>query len=82
MHEDEEKCKYRKTQIKYFEHEIKDKIQAISKLKAPTSVTELKCILGMIQCLSRFMSDLTTIIQLILKLKKIDVLCLGPPKAK
>ena len=66
-----EKFGLRKTSFEYFSHIISQaglsaypkKVQSVRELKAPENVAELQRVLGMINYLGRYITDLSTIIK-------------------
>ncbi|KAK3091772.1 hypothetical protein FSP39_022529 [Pinctada imbricata] len=76
-----DKCEFRKPEIEYLGHVISAdgvkpsyaRIEAIRELPAPTNVTELRRIIGMINYLGRFVPNMATIISPITELLKEDV---------
>ena len=66
-----EKCCFRQSEIQYYGHIISgdgvhvnpEKVRAIRDLAAPTNLTELRRILGMINYLGRFLPDLSTVMK-------------------
>lgn len=65
------KCVFRQQSVSYFDHILRtdgvkpnlERITAIRGMKPPTNVSELRRILGMINFLSRFIKDLSTVLQ-------------------
>ena len=76
-----EKCEFRKSKIEYFGHVISEegispiteRIKAIVDLPAPTNVTELRRVLGMIHHLGRFIPDLSSVLHPMTDLLKSEV---------
>ena len=74
------KCEFRKTKIEYFGHVIsregispsKKRVRAIRELPAPTNVSELRRVIGMINYLGRFVSDLSAVMHPMTDLLKAD----------
>ncbi|XP_062584093.1 uncharacterized protein K02A2.6-like [Saccostrea cucullata] len=74
------KCEFRKQSIEYFGHMISsdgispcpERVRAIRELAAPTNVTELKRILGMVNYLGRFLPNLSTVMHPLTDLLKSD----------
>ncbi len=73
-----EKCSFRQSQLRFLGHLINqsgvrpdpEKVEAIRKLSPPTNVQELKRILGMVNYLGRYISNLSTIGQPLYELLK------------
>ena len=65
-----DKCEFRKTKIEYFGHTISEhgiqpsaqRIAAIQDMAAPTNITELRRVIGMINYLGRFVPRLASVI--------------------
>ena len=65
------KCEFRKEKLGYFGHRVgkngiksdPKKLGAIVELSPPTSVSELRRLLGMINYLGKFLPDLSTVLQ-------------------
>ena len=65
------KCEFRKEELGYFGHRVgkngvkpdPEKVRAIVELSPPTSVSELRRLLGMINYLGKFLPDLSTVLQ-------------------
>ena len=64
------KCQLKKEKVTFFGHVISkngiepdpQKVEAVTKLNAPKDVDELRCILGMVNYLGRFMQGLSTML--------------------
>ncbi|XP_065176300.1 uncharacterized protein K02A2.6-like [Sycon ciliatum] len=64
-----DKCRFRRTSLKYLGHQISDKgvnpdpakLEAIEKLTVPSDVDELRRALGLITYLSKFLPELSTV---------------------
>lgn len=76
-----EKCEFKKPQLEYFGHIISEKgispnpecVRVIKELAAPTNVTKLSRVVGMINYLGRFLPDLSSVMKPITDLLKSDV---------
>lgn len=74
------KCHYRKTSVKFFGHVINsqgvqpdpEKIKAITELPAPTNITELRSLMGMLNYFSKFVDKLAMTMKPISDLLKSD----------
>jgi len=74
------KCEMRKTSIKFLGHHIskegvspdQEKVEAITKMKAPENITELRSFLGMVQYLGQYLSNLSTVTKPMTDLLKSD----------
>jgi hypothetical protein len=83
-----EKCHFRQTEVTYFGHQLSqaglrpdpDKVEAMTKLRKPTNVTELRTTLGMFQYLGKFGYNLSTIMKPMTDLLKSDVVWTWGPK--
>jgi transposase InsO family protein len=75
-----DKCEFRKEKIEYFGHVISsegispsvDRVKAIRELPAPTNVSELRRVVGMINYLGRFMPELSSVMHPMTDLLKSD----------
>ncbi|KAK7102680.1 hypothetical protein V1264_020867 [Littorina saxatilis] len=75
-----EKCKFKKTEVKYFGHIISEhgvrpdpeKVKAITDMQPPSSLTELRTVCGMFNYLSKFVPGLATDLKPITDLMKAD----------
>ena len=73
-----EKCEFRKSEIQYFGHVIsaegirpcESRLEAIRELRAPTNVTELRRVIGMINYLGRFAPNLASVMSPLTELLK------------
>ena len=73
-----EKCEFRKSEIQYFGHVIsaggirlcESRLEAIRELRAPTNVTELRRVIGMINYLERFAPNLASVMSPLTELLK------------
>ncbi|KAK7093228.1 hypothetical protein V1264_007018 [Littorina saxatilis] len=67
----EDKCEYKKTELKFLGHVISEngvrpdesKVEAIVKMKEPENVEELRRYLGMVNYLGRYVPHLSTVLQ-------------------
>ena len=76
-----EKCKFKQEKIEYFGHEIskdgigpaQDKVKAVLDLEPPTSVSELRHVMGLINYLGKFLPDLSEVLHPVTELLKNNV---------
>lgn len=76
-----EKCFFKKSEVKFFGHIISaegvrpdpEKVRAITEMPAPTSVSELRTVLGMFNYLSRYVPGMATTMKPITDLLKKNV---------
>ena len=66
------KCEFRKEEIGYFGHRVgkngikpdPEKVKETVELSPPTNASELRRVLGMVNYLGKFLSDLSSVLQL------------------
>ena len=76
-----DKCHFQQSQVKYFESIISgngikpdpEKVEAISKMPAPSNITALRSLMGMLNYFTKFVQDLATEMKPISDLLKNDV---------
>lgn len=76
-----EKCRFRKKSVVYFGHIVSaeglqpdpGKTEAIRNMPAPSNITELRSLLGMLNYLSKFVSDMATVVKPMSDLLRADV---------
>ena len=75
-----EKCKFRKSEVSYFGHLVgnygvkphPEKVKAIAELDSPSNVSELRTVLGMLNCLTKFIPNMATVLKPITQLLHSD----------
>ena len=85
-----EKCKIRQTQVPYVGHLLTSeglkidpqKVKAVQEMPAPQTKEDVKCVLGFVQFLSRYLPSLSTVDAPLRELEKADMLFHWDPPQK